>query len=133
MASLLVAVAFLTWRSSLFAFQFAPSQPADLEHTLISIQESIEAGNLDVARHSIARALERHPNAAGVLNLRGVVNAKEQKLAAARADFERAVHLDAHLTPAWQNLARACQLLASSDGSAISCAINAWSRVLLDR
>jgi tetratricopeptide (TPR) repeat protein len=132
-ASLRIAVAFLAWRSALLALPFAPSQPADLERTLTTIQESIEAGNLDGARHSIARALERRPNEAGLLNLRGVVNAKEQKIAAARADFERAVHLDAHLTPAWQNLARACQLLASSDGSAISCAINAWSRVLLDR
>jgi len=133
MASVLLAMALLAWRSALFASPFAQGQPPDLERTLTTIQESITAGDLDGARHSIALALDRQPNQAGLLNLRGVVKAKEQKLAAARADFEQAVHLDPQLTPAWQNLARACQFLANTDNSSISCAINSWSRVLRQR
>jgi len=129
----LFAVVFLAWRSALFALPFAQGQPADLERTLATIQESIEADNLDGARHSIAMALERHPNEAGLLNLRGVIYAKEQKLTAARADFEQAVHLDPRLTPAWQNLARACLFLARAENSAMSCAISSWSHVLRQR
>ncbi len=101
-----------------------------MDRTLTTIQESIEAGNLDSALISIAKELDHHPNEAGLLNLRGVVRAKQQQFTAARADFERAVQLDSHLAPAWQNLARACQLLASTDDSSIPCAINGWSRVL---
>ncbi len=126
----MVTVAVLACRVTLFASPLAQGQPADLEGTLTTIQASIEAGNLDGALLSIARALDRHPNEAGLVNLRGVVHAKQQQFTAARADFERAVHLDARLTPAWQNLARACQLLANTDNSAIPCAIDSWSRVL---
>lgn len=133
MAPVLIAVVFLASRSTLFASPFGQSQPADRERTLTTIQESIEAGNLDGALLSITKALDHDPNEAGLLNLRGVVYAKQQKLTPARADFERAVHLDAHLTPAWQNLARACQLLASTDNSSIFCAINSWNRVLRQR
>jgi tetratricopeptide (TPR) repeat protein len=133
MARALVAVVFFAWRSTLLALPSGQGQLVDLKRTLITIQESIEAGNLDGALLSIATALKRHPNEAGLLNLRGVVYAKQQQFTAARADFERAVHLDAHLTSAWQNLARSCQLLASTDNSSISCAINSWSRVLRQR
>jgi tetratricopeptide (TPR) repeat protein len=105
----------------------------DLERTLISIQESIEAGKLDAAMASISRELERQPNTAGLLNLRGVVYAREQKLSDARADFERAAHLDPHLTPAWQNLGRACQMLSGTDPAAVSCAAESWRTVLKQR
>jgi len=130
MATALVTVAFFAWRSALVALPFAQSQPADLERSLTTIQESIESGNLEGALFLIATALHRHPAEAGLFNLRGVVHAKQQLFTAARADFERSVHLDSRLTPAWQNLARACQVLASTDDSSISCAIDSWSRVL---
>ena len=115
------------------AFAGQPRQPArsaDFERELFSIQQLIEANKLDAALASIATELQRYPNRAGLLNLRGVVYAKEQKLTEARADFEQAVHSDPHLTPAWQNLGRACQYLAASRNSAISCADDAWRRVL---
>lgn len=108
----------------------APGETADLERTLISIQRTIEAGNFDAALRSISRELKRRPNEAGLLNLRGVVYAREEKLADARADFERAVRLDPGLTPAWQNLARACQLLSTAETAAVSCAIDSWGKVL---
>lgn len=105
----------------------------DLERTLSSIQESIEAGKLDAALASISRELERRPDTPGLLNLRGVVYAREQKLAAARADFERAARLDPRLTPAWQNLGRACQILSGTDPAAVSCAADSWRTVLKQR
>ncbi|MBZ5591049.1 MAG: tetratricopeptide repeat protein [Acidobacteriia bacterium] len=117
----------------LFALPPAQSETANLERTLISIQQSIEAGNLDGALVSISTELKRRPNEAGLLNLRGVVYARQQKLADARADFERAVHLDPRLTPAWQNLARACQILSSTETSALSCAVDSWRKVLKQR
>jgi Flp pilus assembly protein TadD len=133
MAAGLVTVAFLACRVTLFASPFAQGKSADLEHAVTTIQAAIEAGNLDGALLSIAKALDGHPIEAGLFNLRGVVYARQQQFTAARADFERAVQLDAHLTPAWQNLARACQLLANTDNSSISCAIDSWSHVLRQR
>ena len=55
------------------------------------------------------------------------------ELSAARQDFELATRLSPALTPAWQNLARACQLQADSDQSALPCAIAAWQRVLTQK
>ena len=37
------------------------------------------------------------------------------------------------LTPAWQNLARACQLTPGQDAAAVACAVSAWLHVLLAR
>jgi tetratricopeptide (TPR) repeat protein len=104
-------------------------QDRNLNRTLASIQQHIEAGDLVKASESIFSALERYPKAAGLFNLRGIIQARQEKLAAARADFERAVVLDPKLTPAWQNLARACQLLTSHDPSAAACAVDGWQRV----
>jgi tetratricopeptide (TPR) repeat protein len=67
---------------------------------------------------------------AGVINLRGILHARRNELSDARRDFGEAVRLDPALTPGWQNLARACQLEAQQDGSATSCAIDSWQRVL---
>lgn len=127
---LLVTIAII---ASVFPAWPAQSHAGDPERTLISIQQSIEAGHLDSALRAISRELKRHPDDAGVLNLRGVIYAHQQKLADARTDFERAVHLDPRLTPAWQNLARACQLLSSAETSAITCAIDSWRKVLEQR
>ena len=66
----------------------------------------------------------------GLLNLRGVIHAQRNELAEARKDFERAVTLSPSLTPAWQNLARVCQLNVGRDAAGSRCATNAWQRVL---
>jgi len=92
---------------------------------LIAIQELMERGDLDGAMHAIADALEKRPNDPGILNLRGVVHARRAELAPARDDFAQAVKIDASLTPAWQNLARACQQLDQRE-----CSIDAWQHVL---
>ena len=92
-----------------------------------SIQELIQADKLGEAFRSVSEALSLYPKDAGLLNLRGVIHARRNELAEARKDFERAVALAPSLTPAWQNLARSCQL-SPDPGS--QCAVSAWQHVL---
>ena len=92
-----------------------------------SIQELIQAGKLTQAFQQVSEALVKRPNDAGLLNLRGVIHAQRSEISEARQDFERAVTLAPGLTPAWQNLARCCQL------SGLPCAASAWSRVLASK
>jgi tetratricopeptide (TPR) repeat protein len=106
------------------------SQNRDVERTIESIQSAIEDGDSAGASRTLADALARYPREAGLFNLRGVVHAQRSELAEARADFKQAVHLAPGLTPASQNLARACQLMTDRDASAMSCAVDAWERVL---
>ncbi|MGA2575074.1 MAG: tetratricopeptide repeat protein [Bryobacteraceae bacterium] len=106
------------------------SQNGEVERTIESIQTAIESGDSSSASRLLAAALARYPWDAGLLNLRGVMHAQRSELAEARADFQEAVHLSPGLTPAWQNLARACQLMSERDAAAISCAAGAWEHVL---
>jgi len=106
------------------------SQNRDVERTIESIQSAMENGDAPGASLLLAEALARYPREAGLFNLRGVIHAQQSQVPEARADFQRAVNLSPGLTPAWQNLARACQLLSGRDSSAISCAAGAWEHVL---
>lgn len=102
----------------------------DVEPTIESIQTAIQNGDQKGASRQLDEALARHPREAGFFNLRGVLHAQRAELDDARADFQQAVHLAPGLTPAWQNLARACQLTTDRDASATSCAVSAWKNVL---
>lgn len=95
-----------------------------------SIQAAIQNGDRQGAWRLLADALARHPGDAGLLNLRGIVHAQRSEVAEARADFQQAVRLNPALIPAWQNLARACQLITDRDPSANACATGAWEQVL---
>jgi tetratricopeptide (TPR) repeat protein len=106
------------------------AQSPTLTQTLLSIQEAIQAGDLTKASHLIDASLEQHPGDGGLVNLRGIVHARRNELPEARKDFAEAVRLLPSLTPAWQNLARACQLQAVDEPSSISCAIDSWQHVL---
>jgi tetratricopeptide (TPR) repeat protein len=106
------------------------SQNGDVERTIESIQSAMENGDASGAARLLAEALARYPREAGLFNLRGVIHAQQSEVAEARADFQQAVHLSPELTPAWQNLARACQLMSDRDSSAMSCAAGAWEHVL---
>jgi tetratricopeptide (TPR) repeat protein len=109
------------------------SQGPTIEKTIIAIQGSIQAGHQAEALQQIETALARFPKAAGVYNLRGIIHAQREELVPAREDFEQAVKLSPGLTPAWQNLARACQLTPGQDAGAVACAVSAWQHVLLVR
>ena len=93
--------------------------------SVAAIQDSIESGNLAQALLQVNTALTLHPKDGGLFNLRGVIHARKNELPAARVDFEKAVALAPALTPAWQNLARSCQLSADD-----RCASEAWRRVI---
>lgn len=116
---------------ALLAFAiFLGAQDSDSVKTVLSIQQTISAGDLATASRLIDKALEQHPTDADVLNLRGVVHARRDELSDARKDFAEAVRLAPRLAPAWQNLARACQFEAEHDASAASCALDSWQQVL---
>jgi tetratricopeptide (TPR) repeat protein len=109
------------------------SQSPDLEQTIESIQTAIQSGDQSAASQLLAEAFALYPNEGALFNLRGVIRAQRSELAEARADFQQAVHLAPALTPAWQNLGRACQLTTDRDSSATSCAVDAWQHVLRER
>jgi tetratricopeptide (TPR) repeat protein len=107
-------------------------QSPDFEQTIESIQAAIQNGDQLAASKLLAEAFARHPNEGALFNLRGVIHAQRSELAEARADFQQAVRLEPSLTPAWQNLGRACQFTTDRDSSATSCAVGAWQHVLHD-
>ena len=92
---------------------------------VVAIQDALVSGDLDAAWQLLQDALKQNPKEGGLLNLRGIVHARRHELTGARDDFAEAVRCDPQLTPAWQNLARACRQLDD-----IGCAVEAWQRVL---
>jgi tetratricopeptide (TPR) repeat protein len=100
------------------------------EEAVTSIQEFIQAGKYPEALRKISEAMAAYPKDGGLLNLRGVIHAQQNELSEARKDFERAVTLTPGLTPAWQNLGRACQLSKGRGAADSRCAEDAWQRVL---
>ena len=109
---------------------FLSSQSSDLEQTVLSIQDAIQSGDLDSASRMIDSSLKEHPSDGGLLNLRGIVHGQRNEPVEARKDFADAVRLAPGLTPAWQNLARACLVQSDRDASSVPCAIDSWQHVL---
>ncbi len=100
------------------------------EQLIQTVQDAIASGNMDRALTLLQPALQAHPDDAGLLNLRGVVHASRGETVEAKQDFARATTLQPQLMPAWQNLARACQMNADKDLASADCAQRAWKRVL---
>ncbi len=92
---------------------------------VLSIQESIKAGDLETASRLLDESLAGRPQDGGLLNLRGILHAQRREMAQAQNDFRKAVRLSPELTPAWQNLGRTCQQLGEFE-----CAVGAWQSVL---
>ena len=109
---------------------FLSSQNSDLKRALLSIQDAIQSGDLDSASRMIDSALKEHPSEGGLLNLRGIVHGQRNEPLEARKDFADAARLAPGLTPAWQNLARACLAQAEQDASPVPCAVDSWQHVL---
>ena len=109
----------------LFAVGVVSLRAQDETTAVLSIQESIKAGDLETASRLLGEALARQPQDGGLLNLRGILRAQRHEMAGAQNDFREAVRLSPELTPAWQNLGRACQ-----ETGEMPCAVEAWQRVL---
>lgn len=108
---------------------FLSAQNSDLEQVMLSIQDAIQSGELDRASQMIDSSLKEHPSNGGLLNLRGIVHGQRNEPPEARKDFAEATRFAPALTPAWQNLARACLVQAEQDASAVPCAIDSWQHV----
>ncbi len=106
------------------------AQNPDLTNATLAIQDAIEHGDLAGASRLLDPAIREFPRDGGLLNLRGIVHAQRNETSEARRDFAQAVRLSPDLKPAWQNLARACQMEATQDATAATCAMDGWKRVL---
>jgi tetratricopeptide (TPR) repeat protein len=106
------------------------AQSSESREDLLAIQDALQIRDFATALRLIDQAVKRDRNDAAVINLRGVLHAQREELPEARQDFATAVKLAPALTPAWQNLARACQLQSEKDASAVPCATESWQRVL---
>jgi Flp pilus assembly protein TadD len=94
------------------------------------IEKQVETGDLAGALTRVEVELKQHPRDAELYNLRGIIRARTNDLAGARADFTEATTIAPALLPAWRNLGRACQILTGQDTSAAKCSEAAWRRVL---
>lgn len=99
-----------------------------LRGDVLAIQRALEAGELDRASQLVGDAIKREPRNGGLFNLRGIIHARRDEIALARKDFGTAARLSPELTPAWQNLARACD-----QADELTCATDAWQQVLRTR
>jgi tetratricopeptide (TPR) repeat protein len=83
--------------------------------TMLSIQNQIEAGNLDGARAMIAAAASKYPSNGGLDNLLGVVEIQQGHIDKARQAFSAAIKHNPSLASANINLSRIDMRSASDD------------------
>src|SRR5262249_42024571 len=83
------------------------------------IERAIESGDIARAREDLGPALKNYPAAAGLHNLKGVVEAQGGNYSLAESAFRRAITLDARLVPAYLNLGRLYQENATRDKEAV--------------
>ena len=121
-------LSFFRFASSILLITALAARSSSLDQTL-AIQKEIESGNLAAAFASVQAALKAHPADGGLLNLRGVIHAKQSEIAEARSDFQASVTASPHLVAAWKNLARACEMGGATIRPDSACAIRAWQHV----
>ncbi|MGH9693513.1 MAG: tetratricopeptide repeat protein, partial [Bryobacteraceae bacterium] len=97
---------------------------------ILRIQSEIRAGNVDTAERALQAAMKSDPANGGLYNLRGIIEAQRNQIVAAAASFEKAIDLDPHLTGAYLNFGRACEILSTQDATAIDRAIGRYRRLL---
>jgi tetratricopeptide (TPR) repeat protein len=108
----------------LAAFAAAP------DAVILRVQAYIKEGDLTAAEQSLVKALKDFPSDGGLYNLYGIINADRQNLEDAEADFTRAVKLSPHLTGAYLNLARVCEMLSANDPDALNRARHALEQLV---
>jgi tetratricopeptide (TPR) repeat protein len=100
------------------------------QQTILSIQQQIQAGNLDEARTQIATASRKYPRDGGLENLLGVVEIQQGHTAEASKAFSAAVAHNPLLAGACLNLSRIQMQAAATDRSARAEALRLSLRVL---
>ena len=114
-----------------FAFP-APVQDkgTSYQQTLLSIQEQIEANNLDGASTLIADASKRFPSDGGIENLLGVVEIQRGDVSGARKAFSAAIRHNPRLVAAYLNLSRIDMQTAATDSIARAEALHLSDKVV---
>ena len=97
----------------------APAQgTARYQQTLITIQQQIQAGDLDEARAAINAAAKTYPADGGLENLLGVIEIQQGHADAARVQFSAAIRHSPRLVSALMNLSRLDMPTAATDKTA---------------
>jgi tetratricopeptide (TPR) repeat protein len=85
-------------------------QPQDsVAQQLSTILQRIQSGDLSTARSELERMVAQTPTDARVLNLLGVVNARENNISAAESEFQKAIKASPRFSGAYLNLGRLLQ------------------------
>jgi tetratricopeptide (TPR) repeat protein len=100
------------------------------QHTVLAIQNQIEAGKLDQARTQIADAARKYPHDGGIENLLGVVEIQQGNTAAASKAFSKAIVDNPRLVGAYLNLSRVKMPDAATDRAARAEALRLSLKVL---
>lgn len=105
------------------------SPAISVETRLLRIQQSIQQGDLDSAKRELEDLAKTGESAARIFNLRGVVDAQENRFSAAEENFRRATSIAPRFVAAYMNLGRLYQEHASEPGAPQK-ALDTYRRVL---
>lgn len=98
--------------------------------TVLTIQQQIEAGDLEGARALIGKADREFPADGGIENLLGVVEIQEGHAERAKQQFAAAIRHSPKLVGAYMNLGRVYMETAADDASGRTEALRIYERVL---
>lgn len=87
--------------------------PREAQSAVHHAREALERGHYPEARMRIARALEIYPKYALALELRGILNMREEHLEEACSDFQQAIDYDPNLAAAYLSLGASYNRLGS--------------------
>jgi tetratricopeptide (TPR) repeat protein len=105
-------------------------QPKDsVDQRLSMILQQIQSGDLSTARSELEQMVAQTPNDARVLNLLGVVNARENNVTAAESEFRKAIQASPRFSSAYLNLGRLLQEHADRP-QALETALAAYIKLL---
>ncbi|MEO8658539.1 MAG: tetratricopeptide repeat protein [Bryobacteraceae bacterium] len=87
----------------------APQATPPVEQRLVAVQQAIQSGDMAQARQGLTALLQQAPADPRILNLLGVVEARENNFAAAEAAFQKAIRSVPQFEGAYLNLGRLYQ------------------------
>ena len=108
----------------------AQPEAAHYRQTVLTIQQHIEAGDLEGARALITKADREFPADGGLENLLGVVEIQEGHAERAKQQFAAAIRHSPKLVGAYMNLGRVYMEAAAGDASARAETLRIYEKVL---